>query len=1197
MKARFIVVLGLVLGLTLLMAVIAMAQETEAPAPSAPPVAPGPTPGVPPVHVPYDPFKRWDTLPEYPYNKLRPLAPRAGVLATKPAGIDLDVTYISRAPLYNIYRVWYSSDGKPYLQPGTESDQRWPAPGEIVTFTVHFTNKGTLASGDFAFRWYIDGSEASSGVHSSLAPGQEVTESYQWAWAHTVDGERLLGNHTVRFVVDPADAIDETYESNNSLEDRTDAMSLFLAVTPELYSALETPVDPQWPFSAEDWLQKQIAAMNAAFARSIYPSAPNGIEERVRLDKILVTSTSPPADYSVDGGFHMGADDRFGNAYYDSTTDVSGALIHELSHQLGIIDIYNLDIALETPQVLDRLGRPVQIEHSTSWLLGLMNNPGVQPPFYDVHTALGVNSNKGYRRGYYGEYLYDVPPETYLRVVNNRGDPAAGVTVKLYQHSSSPGLYGSQHGTIDNAPEITGTTDAGGLVLLTNRPVGTPVSTNTGHTLCDNPFGIIDVVGGRDIFILELAKGLHQEYGWLDITRFNLAAWQGGDDTVLAIAAHVGPDDAPAPPAGLTGTLESGLVRLQWLPSPSVGVAAHNVYRTSYPVYAYQRIVTGTTGFSYTDSYDYGMPAVAYAVTAVDLQGRESSFADLFYAFRLYNPTGIAVDDQNHRIVLDAQNGYALLYQLPDGTFVDTRGSFDYHLEYSKYVARDKQGHLIFSHPADFYTSRHSVRVSDQDANPSLEFGEQGSAPGQFETPAGVAAWGQPCGIEGPYSSDPHALLLLHLDNSYQGAQGEQGTSSGTTFAAGRYGQGLAVDAGDVLTYTTAGNMNRTQGAVEFWLRPNWDGGDGRNYTFWEVGSEWFNRMRTTKDGANNLRFLVWDSTTEYGVAYNVGDWQSGEWHHIAVTWEGTNIALFIDGVQRGSSDNARPPDSLGASLSVGASLGGSGQEADAVIDEFRISDIPRVGNSDTCTYRLLVADSGNNRIQAFDVSGNYVSAYGSPGSGPGQFNDPQGLAVDGNGQVIVADRGNNRLQVLSFDGTSFGFIRSISADFSGPTGIAAYGADRIIVADTGNNKVKVLDAVGDLLAEYSASNDGYTGTFNQPQGVIADGLGNVVVADTGNRRVVTILGALPPLTSLGDVNDDGLVNSTDALIILSADAGLNTAQFCPMNCGDVNGDGLVNSTDALIVLTYDAGLSVGTLPVGQPGCPSSITQPPGCSL
>jgi hypothetical protein len=81
----------------------------------------------------------------------------------------------------------------------------------------------------------------------------------------------------------------------------------------------------------------------------------------------------------------------------------------------------------------------------------------------------------------------------------------------------------------------------------------------------------------------------------------------------------------------------------------------------------------------------------------------------------------------------------------------------------------------------------------------------------------------------------------------------------------------------------------------------------------------------------------------------------------------------------------------------------------------------------------------------------------------------------------------------------------------------------------------------------------------------------------------------------LGDVNGDGLVNSTDALIILSCDVGLDTSSFCPMNCGDVNGDGLVNSTDALIILSYDVGISV-PFPVGEHGCPSSVTPCPGCS-
>jgi len=81
----------------------------------------------------------------------------------------------------------------------------------------------------------------------------------------------------------------------------------------------------------------------------------------------------------------------------------------------------------------------------------------------------------------------------------------------------------------------------------------------------------------------------------------------------------------------------------------------------------------------------------------------------------------------------------------------------------------------------------------------------------------------------------------------------------------------------------------------------------------------------------------------------------------------------------------------------------------------------------------------------------------------------------------------------------------------------------------------------------------------------------------------------------LGDVNGDGFANSTDALIILSCDAGIDTSAYCPMNRGDVNDDGLINSTDALIILSYDVDIDV-PYPVGEPGYPSSVTPCPGCT-
>lgn len=106
-------------------------------------------------------------------------------------------------------------------------------------------------------------------------------------------------------------------------------------------------------------------------------------------------------------------------------------------------------------------------------------------------------------------------------------------------------------------------------------------------------------------------------------------------------------------------------------------------------------------------------------------------------------------------------------------------------------------------------------------------------------------------------------------------------------------------------------------------------------------------------------------------------------------------------------------------------------------------------------------------------------------------------------------------------------------------------------------------------------------------------GSGSCSVAMNTDKSVTANFNPAP--TILGDVNGDEEFNSTDALIILSGDVGINIWQFCPLNCGDVNGDGLVNSTDALIIISYDVGFTV-PFPVGESGCPSSVTPCPGCN-
>ncbi|MEP6714995.1 MAG: peptidyl-alpha-hydroxyglycine alpha-amidating lyase family protein [Terriglobia bacterium] len=66
----------------------------------------------------------------------------------------------------------------------------------------------------------------------------------------------------------------------------------------------------------------------------------------------------------------------------------------------------------------------------------------------------------------------------------------------------------------------------------------------------------------------------------------------------------------------------------------------------------------------------------------------------------------------------------------------------------------------------------------------------------------------------------------------------------------------------------------------------------------------------------------------------------------------------------------------------------------------------------------IFVADSyANARIAKFDKDGKFISSWGSKGSGPGQFDMPNSIAVDAHGDVYVADPGNKRIQIFDNNG------------------------------------------------------------------------------------------------------------------------------------------------------------------------------------
>ena len=152
----------------------------------------------------------------------------------------------------------------------------------------------------------------------------------------------------------------------------------------------------------------------------------------------------------------------------------------------------------------------------------------------------------------------------------------------------------------------------------------------------------------------------------------------------------------------------------------------------------------------------------------------------------------------------------------------------------------------------------------------------------------------------------------------------------------------------------------------------------------------------------------------------------------------------------------------------------------------------------------IYVVDAQNNRIQKFTSTGTFVMKWGTQGSGDGQFGRPWGVAVDSVGNVYVADWNNNRIQKFSSTGTfitKWGTQGSGDGQFNEPSGIAVDGAGNVYVADTSNNRIQKFTSTGTFVMKWGTQGSG-DGQFNNPNGVAMDGAGNVYIVDWDNNRI-----------------------------------------------------------------------------------------------
>lgn len=134
-------------------------------------------------------------------------------------------------------------------------------------------------------------------------------------------------------------------------------------------------------------------------------------------------------------------------------------------------------------------------------------------------------------------------------------------------------------------------------------------------------------------------------------------------------------------------------------------------------------------------------------------------------------------------------------------------------------------------------------------------------------------------------------------------------------------------------------------------------------------------------------------------------------------------------------------------------------------------------------------------------------ASWGGPGAGPGQFHDPNGIAVAGTGagaRVFVADSRNHRIQIFDPQGHFQGSIEV------GPQGLLPQArpmnlniaGGKLYVADYWNDAVQIFTLDGHLLRTLGGKQGSGPGRFRAPGGASAEPDGTVVVADFYNQRV-----------------------------------------------------------------------------------------------
>jgi len=153
---------------------------------------------------------------------------------------------------------------------------------------------------------------------------------------------------------------------------------------------------------------------------------------------------------------------------------------------------------------------------------------------------------------------------------------------------------------------------------------------------------------------------------------------------------------------------------------------------------------------------------------------------------------------------------------------------------------------------------------------------------------------------------------------------------------------------------------------------------------------------------------------------------------------------------------------------------------------------------------RLLVADTGNDRIAIYQVRGSTAKLTGEL---RGAVNRPEGVAVHRNGRVYVTGSSTGNIEVFE-NGQSV----KVAGGLSGPHDISITAEGSLWVADTGKDRLVKMSE--DLEVQQILEGEPYH--FNGPRYLEIDQAGRLYIADKYSHQIKVIAPDRTLLFTLG---------------------------------------------------------------------------------